>query len=135
MQAGDINMKTFALRAAALAAIMTASQTAWCAVSADEAAQLKTTLTPLGAEKAGNKAGTIPAWQGGFSGSLPGYMPGSGKYPDPFANEKPLLQISAQNVGQHAASLPDGAVEMLRKFPTYRIDVYPTHRTAGAPQA
>ncbi len=32
------------------------------AVSADEAAKLGTTLTPMGAEKAGNAAGTIPAW-------------------------------------------------------------------------
>jgi hypothetical protein len=128
-------MKQSALRAAVLAAILAAGQTGWCAVSADEAAQLKTTLTPLGAEKAGNKAGTIPAWDGGYKGSLPGYKPGSGKYPDPFANEKPVLQITAQNVGQYAAMLPDGAVEMLRKFPSYRIDVYPTHRTASAPQA
>jgi hypothetical protein len=28
---------------------------------------LTTTLTPLGAERAGNAAGTIPAWTGGFN--------------------------------------------------------------------
>ena len=32
------------------------------AVSESEAAKLGTTLTPMGAEKAGNAAGTIPAW-------------------------------------------------------------------------
>ena len=32
------------------------------AVSADEAAKLGTTLTPMGAEMAGNAAGTIPKW-------------------------------------------------------------------------
>ena len=36
------------------------------AVSADEAAKLGTTLTPLGAEMAGNADGTIPAWTGGL---------------------------------------------------------------------
>ena len=34
---------------------------AHAAVSAEEAAKLKTELTPLGAERAGNKEGTIPA--------------------------------------------------------------------------
>ena len=31
-------------------------------LSAADAAKLGTTLTPVGAEKAGNAAGTIPAW-------------------------------------------------------------------------
>ncbi len=30
-----------------------------------EADRLKTTLTPVGAERAGNRDGTIPAWSGG----------------------------------------------------------------------
>jgi hypothetical protein len=34
---------------------------ALAAVSAEEAKQLGTTLTPIGVEKAGNKDGTIPA--------------------------------------------------------------------------
>ena len=36
------------------------------AVSADEAKQLGTTLTEFGAEKAGNKDGSIPAYTGGL---------------------------------------------------------------------
>lgn len=36
------------------------------AVSPDEAATLGTTLTPLGAEMAGNADGSIPAWTGGL---------------------------------------------------------------------
>ena len=123
------------LYAAVLAVGVASGQAAIAAVSAEDAAQLKSTLTPLGAEKAGNKAGTIPAWQGGFSGALPGFKAGSGKYPAPFADEKPVLQITAQNFAQYAALLPDGAAEMLRRYPTYRIDVYPTHRTGGAPQS
>ncbi|KAB0763476.1 DUF1329 domain-containing protein, partial [Pseudomonas aeruginosa] len=39
------------------------------AVSADEAAKLGTSLTPLGAEKAGNADGSIPAWTGGLAAS------------------------------------------------------------------
>ncbi len=48
-----------------LAAVMAATLPALAAVSADEAAKLKSSLTPVGAEKAGNAAGTIPAWDGG----------------------------------------------------------------------
>ncbi|KUJ91854.1 MAG: hypothetical protein XD38_0537, partial [Pseudomonas sp. 63_8] len=36
------------------------------AVSPDEAAKLGTTLTPVGAEMAGNADGSIPAWTGGL---------------------------------------------------------------------
>lgn len=102
-------------------------------VSAEEAQQLKSTLTPLGGERAGNKEGTIPAWSGGLSKPQPGWKPGT-KRPDPFADEKPLFSVTAKNLDQYADKLSDGQKAMLRKYPTYRIDVYPTHRTAAAPQ-
>ena len=47
-------------------AAVLATGMAQAAVSAQEAAKLGTTLTPVGAEKAGNAAGTIPAWEGGI---------------------------------------------------------------------
>ena len=50
---------------AVAAALTLAAGVSQAAVTAQEAEQLKTTLTPLGAEKAGNKEGTIPAWDGG----------------------------------------------------------------------
>lgn len=104
------------------------------AVSADEAAQLKTTLTPFGGERAGNKDGTIPAWDGGYTKAIPGFVNG-GRRPDPFASEKPLYAITAKNMEQYADKLTDGVKAMLKKYPeTYRLEVYPTHRTAAAPQ-
>lgn len=122
-----------------LASIAVAVATLGCsgmaaAVSADEAAQLKTTLTPLGAEKAGNKDGTIPAWTGGLATPMAGFKNGGRRDQDPFAAEKPLYSVSARNMEQYADKLTDGAKAMLKKFPSYRIDVYPTHRTAAAPQ-
>ena len=45
-----------------LAAAMLLAQSAWGAVSPQEAARLGQDLTPLGGEKAGNADGTIPAW-------------------------------------------------------------------------
>jgi len=125
----------FKLSSIALAAALLAGATgAWAAVSADEAAKLKTELTPLGGEKAGNKDGSIPAWTGGYTTPIAGFKNG-GKRADPFASEKPLYQVTAKNMEQHADKLTEGVKGMLKKYPdSFRVDVYPTHRTAVVPQ-
>jgi uncharacterized protein DUF1329 len=116
---------------AALAALF-ATQT-WGAASPEEARQLGTTLTAVGAEKAGNKEGTIPEYTGGIAAPA-GFEPGSGMRPDPFADEKPRLVISEQNVSKYEDNLTEGTKELLKRFPTMRLDVYPTHRTVALPQ-
>lgn len=125
-------MPTLILRAA-LALAFAAPLVAPAAVTADEAARLKTTLTPLGAERAANKEGTIPAWDGGLAKAPAGYKPGDPR-PDPFAAEKPLFSVDAKNMEAHAAKLSDGVKALMKKHPEFRIDVYPTHRSAAAPQ-
>lgn len=103
-------------------------------VTADEAARLKTELTPFGAERAGNKDGTIPAWTGGYTTPLAGFKNG-GRRGNPFAGEKPLYSITTANMAQYADKLTDGTQALLKKYPkSYRVDVYKTHRTAAAPQ-
>jgi hypothetical protein len=102
------------------------------AVSAQDASALKSTLTPVGAERAGNAAGTIPAWTGGFTTVVPGYQEGAPR-PDPFASEKPLFSITVQNFRKYADALPDGAKALFEKYPDYRMDIYPTHRSAALP--
>lgn len=127
-------MRSQHLRRIALAAALAALIPAHAAVTPEEAAKLKTELTPLGAERAGNKEGTIPPWTGGYTTPLPGFKNG-GRRGDPFAGEKPVLSITAANVAQHADRLTDGTQALLKKFPqTFRVDVYRTHRTAAAPQ-
>jgi hypothetical protein len=116
-----------------LAALLAASLPALAAVTAEEAARLKSTLTPVGAEKAGNKAGTIPAWDGGLSKAPAAYRNGDTR-PDPFAADKPLLSISAKNMAEHADKLTDGVQALMKKHPDFHIDVYPTRRSAAAPQ-
>lgn len=106
---------------------------AQAAVSAEEAQQLKSSLTPMGAERAGNKEGTIPAWTGGELKVPADYKPGQ-RRADPYSNEKPLYSITAKNMAQYADKLSDGQKAMLQRYPAYRIDVYPTHRNAVAPQ-
>ena len=105
----------------------------FAAVSAEEANKLKNELTPLGAERAGSKDGTIPAWNGGYTTVPAGYVSGNVR-PDPFANEKPLFSITAKNMNQYDAKLTEGTKQLLKRYPDYRIDVYPTHRTAAVPQ-
>jgi hypothetical protein len=115
-------------------AIAIAIGPALAAVSADEAARLKSDLTPFGAERAGNKSGSIPAWTGGHTTSIAGDKPG-GRRGDPFKDERPLFSITAKNIDQYAEQLSDGQKAMLKRYPdSYRIDVYKTHRTAAAPQ-
>src|SRR5579871_5461424 len=106
---------------------------AFAAVTAEEAAMLRTSLTPFGAERAANKEGSIPAWEGGYTKVPEGYKSGQPR-PDPFAGEKPLFSIDGKNVEQHAGKLAEGVTLMLKKYPSFRADVYPTHRTAAAPQ-
>ena len=102
------------------------------AVTAPEAELLKTTLTPMGAERAGNKDNSIPAWTGGLTTSSPDYREGMPRA-DPLAEEKPLFSITSANFQSYADRLPEGAKALFRKFPDYRMDVYPTHRTAAEP--
>ncbi len=116
-----------------LALLVGANLPTLAAVSAAEAAKLKSTLTPVGAEKAGNAAGTIPVWDGGLTKAAPGYRNGDAR-PDPFPADKPVLSINAKNMAQHAASLTDGVQFLLKKYPDFRLDVYPTRRTSAAPQ-
>ena len=108
-------------------------QPAVAAVSADEAAQLKSALTPLGGERAGNKDGSIPAWNGAVTkaaGARVGDIPVS-----LFPGEKPVVQISAANMAQYADKLSEGTAALLKKYPeSFRVNVFPTHRTAVAPQ-
>ncbi len=116
-------------------ALLAASTTTYAAVSADEAKQLGGgDLTPWGAERAGNKEGTIPEWTGQVK--IPAsYDPKKpGVRPDPFAAEKPLYSVTAQNMDKHADKLSEGMKAMLKKYPAFRIDVYPSHRTAVYPK-
>ncbi|URM26005.1 DUF1329 domain-containing protein [Pseudomonas frederiksbergensis] len=106
---------------------------AQAAVSPEQAARLKSELTPLGGERAGNADGSIPRWDGGYTKVAPGYKPGD-KRADPFAGEKPLYSIKASNMEQYASVLAEGTKVLLKKYPDYRLDVYPTHRSAAAPQ-
>jgi hypothetical protein len=119
--------------AGALAAGMAAPKAARAAVTPDMAAQLKTTLTPFGAERAGNADGSIPAWTGGLTTTPEGWTPAQ-PMPDMFKSDAKIVSINASNMAQYEDKLCESVKFMMKKWPDFRIDVYPTHRTAAAPQ-
>lgn len=88
------------------------------------------TLTPLGAEVAANADGSIPEYTGGLTSPPAGFDPSKG-YADPFASEKPLVVIDQSNYAQHQAFLTEGQVALIKRYPNYRVPVYPSHRTAA----
>lgn len=90
-------------------------------------------LTEFGAQKAGNADGSIPPYTGGLKSIPAEFKEGSGRYPDPFKDEKPLYTITAKNLSQYAEFLAPGTQALFQRFPDYRVDVYPTHRTMAYP--
>ena len=105
-------------------------------VSKQEADELGKDLTPYGAERAGNKAGTIPAWTGGITpDKIPAAYTRRGMHhPNPYADDKMLYKITAANMDQYADKLPTGIKALLKTYPDFYVPVYPTHRSASAPQ-
>ncbi len=122
-------MKKMMLSAGILA-LSLLSVSVQAAVTPEEAARLGTDLTPLGAERAGNASGTIPAWDGGLS------RPGedSNRPQNLFADEKPLFTITRANLDQYRDQLSPGQIAMFERYDTWAMPVYTSHRTAAYPQ-
>ncbi len=105
----------------------------FAAAKPDDIPRLSSDLTPVGAERAGNASGTIPAWTGGISQAPENYKPGD-HHPDPFKGETPLFRIDQENMQDSAGHLSAGHIAMLQRYADYFIDVYPTHRSAALPE-
>jgi hypothetical protein len=104
-------------------------------VSDADANKLGNELTPLGAVKAGNADGSIPAWTGGITSAPAGYTIGD-HHQDPFPEDKVLFEITAQNYKEYAEFLSEGQKKLFEAYPdTFRMPVYPTRRSASNPQA
>lgn len=118
--------------AAGVVAVGLHAADAFAKVSPEEAAKLGKELTRIGADPAGNAEGTIPPYTGGVTEFPAGFEKGVA-YPDPFADDKILFTIDQSNVDQHAAKLSAGQVAMIKKYPSYKINVYPSRRSINLP--
>jgi len=121
------------LRTLSILLLATCALQAQAKVDSTQAARLGQDLTPLGGERAGNAAGTIPAWDGGLAQPPANYQPGM-HHPDPYSADAPLYQVNSQNLAQYQAQLPAGLKALLEKNPDYFLRVFPTRRSAAAPQ-
>lgn len=96
--------------------------------------QLGDELTPVGAERAGNAAGTIPAWTGGLSADA-GDPLKNNFLSDPYADAQPVFTLTAQNYDEHRAHLTPGQIALFERYPdTFRMNIYETQRSVGYPQ-
>ncbi len=124
-------MKTTLTTFAAAIALALGAHAAFAAVTADQAAKLGTSLTPLGAEKAANADGSIPAWSGGYTKAPAGYKNGAPR-PDPspgrsrsFPSPPPTCPARRQ-----AQRRREGPVQEISGLPPRRLSHPPQRRRA-----
>jgi hypothetical protein len=109
------------------------STTVAAKVAKPEADKLRTVLTPVGGEKAANADGSIPEWDGGLTTAPPCFKGEGSRYCDPFPEDQPLFTITAQNLAQYQERLSPGQLAMFKKYPNYKMNVFPSRRTAAYP--
>ena len=116
------------LLAVGMTALTLASAQVMAKVSSEEAERLKNDLTPVGAERAGNADGTIPAWNPNFQ--IPAEYTGTGSYyPNPYKDDEVLFTITAENLDQYKDKLTPGTQAMFKSYPeTFKMKVYQSRR-------
>lgn len=110
-------------------------------VPADAAKELKSSLTPFGALRAGNgkdvmSGDGIPAWEGGITkAQIPASYKRAGQHhPDPYASDKALFTITGQNYKQYEGRLPKGMEALFETYPaTFKVPVFQSRRSHSAP--
>ncbi|HEY0974184.1 MAG TPA: DUF1329 domain-containing protein [Solimonas sp.] len=121
------------------------------AVSAAEAAKLGKELTPVGAIRAANASGTIPEYTGekNFPEETKKFTRAKLEQmrkadPDKLEAQfrgtlsedmlKPVFEINKANMAKYADKLTEGHKAMLQKYPTYKMQVFKSVRTAFWPK-
>ncbi len=127
-------INTILAAAIAAAGLVGVALPAYARLTPAEVARLGADLTPMGAEKAGNKDGTIPAWTGGLCSPPAGWTPAKG-YIDPFPGDKPKFTITKANAAQYKDKLTPGTLALLNKHDNFKMPVYETRRTACYPDS
>ncbi len=102
-------------------------------VSPEQIARLGADLTPLGGERAGNAAGTIPAWDGGITAPPLSYQPRM-HHPDPYPQDPVLFKIDQSNMDRYKDKLTAGQQAMLLAYENFYMNIYQTRRSASVPQ-
>ena len=100
-------------------------------VTTAAAQRLGDDLTPVGAERAGNRSGSIPEWTGGLATPPDGWGEGQVEI-DPFPEDEALFVITTDNVHLYRDKLSDGHIAMLEKYgPDFFMPVLPPRPTGA----
>ncbi|WP_162932370.1 DUF1329 domain-containing protein [Solimonas sp. K1W22B-7] len=101
------------------------------AVTAEESAALGSTLTAVGAERAGNADGTIPPWALDREKQAP-----AGKLMELGDAEPgaPMFVITIDNMNRFRDWLTEGHMKLLQEYNTYSMQVYPSRRSVRWPE-
>lgn len=127
-------MKSVSRNLSAVALALTPFLNAYAGVTAEDVARLGSTLTPVGAEPAGNKDGSIPKWSGSTDKPLAGWKYGKNRKDYwKYKEEKSVFTIDASNVEKYKEHLTAGQIEMLSQVKGYEMRVFPTHRDCSYP--
>ncbi|PHR61273.1 MAG: outer membrane lipoprotein-sorting protein [Robiginitomaculum sp.] len=103
-------------------------------VSSEQAKQLETRLTPMGAERSANRDGSIPTWGGGITTVPTGYKTGD-FHPDPFSQDPIKYTITKANIKTYKDLLTPGQLKLFSTYPnSFKMNVYQTRRSASYPE-
>lgn len=122
-------MRVLAAMRVCIGLLLVVSPVLWAATMLEQKG-----LTPVGAERVGNASGVIPEWTGGISKSPVSFSEGD-HYPNPYASDKLLYTVTSSNMTSYSAQLTAGQQALLKRYPTWKMNVYPTRRSAAFPQA
>jgi len=130
-----MRMQTTLIGAGGLAFSLLATGVMAQSLTQAEIDSLGTTLTPIGAQKEGNAAGTIPEWTGGLPTDAGQSLPNN-FLESPYKDDQPEFVITAQNYQQYKDNLTPGQVALFERYPeTFRMPIYKTQRSVGFPQS
>lgn len=93
-----------------------------------------TELTPMGAIRDGDKYRFIPPWTGGLTGAVRGQLPDQHP-PDAFVEDGRWFTVTQADLERYKVRMPEGQRELLRRYKSFEIPMYPSRRTAAAPRA
>jgi len=129
-----IHMNNKSVLLCGVLALMLASLNVHAKVSAKEANKLGKSLTPFGSIKSGNKTKTIPEWTGGITEPPEGYTGTGQHHIDPFASDEIKFSIDKSNYKGFKKYMTPGQYALFEAYPdTFKVNVYPTHRSHSMP--
>jgi len=120
--------KISAIQLTTVLLLLSLNHPSYAAVSEEQLKKLGTKLTPLGAEQAGNKSGTIPEWVGDKKKA--------DLIADTLTDDIPLFTITSSNADQYSEQLSSGQKALFAAYPdTFRMPVYPSRRLHNVPES